>query len=388
MKEDFSDEVLRLHGFQYMGHLAWKFSVKLWWDPERFMRVTIISVGEYRLLKASKDYRMVGVTEKGETRSRDLNLTQGYLESVCPELHIRYSYYRDITTSMIRKKSGIPSLDNKEAAFEKIKDNLKKAKNGLLDTQNYISLVGEDDPSLASYLRSEHRRKESEIKNLMIEGRRLEEDVTTNRRLLKEYEKKGRSVAMIYSYCSNIQVADNEADCHSALASVEKEVTDANHFLVQQTLQGGRFQIYVEEVKDPELAVSMWEDGVWNPRQLEAMGDRFSGLRREFEKYLMVTASQDIQPGGPEKKLLAERQLQNFIRRLEKYQPPVEEEIEIPMEGGGLLGMVMQGDSITDIPFFYRLKKENTYISGTKRMGKSNAGRIIAENALIEGSLP
>jgi hypothetical protein len=86
-----------------------------------------------------------------------------------------------------------------------------------------------------------------------------------------------------------------------------------------------------------------------------------------------------------QKKLVAPRLLSNFLARLPRVhvRPSHAEE---PRTTGEWVGLVMDGEEVTDVPFCCPAHLKNGYVSGTTRAGKSFTARVLAENAIINGA--
>ncbi|NIO03985.1 MAG: hypothetical protein GTN74_05040 [Proteobacteria bacterium] len=399
MAEGFHNVIMREKGFQGIGEVTYEFPLELWWQPADLVQVSIVVLSPWYLLKATKGYFLRAITEDGEVYSRDLNALQDYLESHFPEMHISFSFFRNITPSMILRrirdkkirdagKMDNLRLDEKKVALDDIGNAFKDMKTRLSDTEAFLNLTGNDTTLLGSYLRNRYRQQKREVEDLRTAGKRLEGELITTGRLLREYEKKGASAAFVFSYSSNLQAVCGREGFDDALTSIMKEIRDAHHFEISQRLQGGRLNIYVEEIRYPTLAYQIeWAGGVLNPKQLDALGMPFEDLREKVEGYLMVFPSRNIEIDGvtkDEKKLFPAKAIQNFLKRLDRL-PPKLPVPELPREGGWI-GHVLVGEKVTPTPLLYPSEVKHKYISGTTQSGKSFLGRVIVENELIEGT--
>jgi predicted transcriptional regulator len=396
MNETFHERILREFGFEKIAEIAWGFPLQLWWHADQLIQVSEVNLSPYHLIKATKSYYMKGITQEGEVHSRDLGSFQSYLESHFPEIHISVSNFRDINHSMIlrriadrrmRDASRVESLslEEKEAAMNFVRDEFDKAKKGLVDTESFMRLAGSDSSLLNTYLKDKYRRQKMEIEQLSVEGKRIQGELLATRRLLEEYGKKGIATAFVFTHSSNLHGVLGRDDFRDALASAIKEVRDAHHYEIRQKL-GGRLQIFVEEMRHPELSCQVeWAGGILNPRELARLGEPFDELRQKIEEYLMVFPNRDVEIDGvtkDEKKLFAAKAIQIFLNRLDKL-TPAPNGIELPM-AGGWLGNMMIGDEVTSTPILFPFKDEHIYVSGIIRFGKSTLARTIVENALIE----
>jgi hypothetical protein len=190
----------------------------------------------------------------------------------------------------------------------------------------------------------------------------------------------------VFSYSSDLLACYVEG-FKDALFSTVKDIKDMHNYQIRQKLFGGKLNIYVEEIEHPALAYqSLWAGGALNPNRLAKLGSHFDELRKCIEKYFMVTPSKNIIVDGitkDEKKLIAAKVLQNFLRRLDIV-PYISIPKEIPRKGGWI-GNIIKGSDVTDIPFFYPIKLNHGYISGSTTSGKTFLARVTVENSIIEG---
>jgi hypothetical protein len=335
------DAMLR-EGCHQVAEVAWQFTVKIFWHKGERIQVSVIDSNPY-LLKASKSYQLKSITPEGQQFSRDLSSLQDYLESHFAEMHVSVSTFRDITPSMIFRKLGVKGLDPDAAKL-------------LSDIQELRNLAG-DDRMINDLLADElEQLKES------VEGQ------AAVRKLAREYDRKAVSVAYVFSYSSNLQATQRE-NFTDTLLSVIREVRNYHRYEVMQKLQGGKLQIYVEEVTHPDLAFQIeWAGGVLNPKQLEKMGPEFDELRKKMEECLMVFPTSDIE-GAEEKKLFGAKAIQNFLNRLKKVEETPDLH-NLPREGGWV-GNVIQGGKVTSVPLLLPFKPRHIYVSGSTQYGKT-----------------
>ena len=99
---------------------------------------------------------------------------------------------------------------------------------------------------------------------LQLESQKLNNEIQNTKNLLREYKKKGVSAGILFNYSSNLQTFNCENEFEDALCNVVKEVTDAHKFQVKQKLEGGRLQIFTEEIKSPFFAFQIEWTGILN----------------------------------------------------------------------------------------------------------------------------
>jgi len=93
-------EVFEQEGFRKIGSLTYRIQINIWWNPDSKIQVLHLPLGSKALLKGSKAYFMKSISEQGETWAREIGPLQNYLEAHFPELHVKFSYFRDITDTL------------------------------------------------------------------------------------------------------------------------------------------------------------------------------------------------------------------------------------------------------------------------------------------------
>ena len=198
---------------------------------------------------------------------------------------------------------------------------------------------------------------------------------------------------MLFSCCSNVQAARNRADFADALAAVVKELLDVHLYQIQQKFQGGRLQIYIDEINAPGISLlTRWAGGALSPRQLDRLGPEFAELREQVERQFMVLPRKDIILGGSvqdEKKLVAARIVRNFLKRLEKVPQATAKPAASPKGKMAIwLGNVVDPNGRTSQPWQVPLGSMlHTFVSGKTGSGKSFAARVIVEGAAVHKDL-
>jgi len=391
-------QLMQDRGFRKIASINHEIQMTQWWSASDLLEISIVE-STPMLLRCSKAYYMKSYTEEGETYIRDLNALQESLESYFPEVHISFSFFRDITQSLALRRiqerryrnigDNSPDLKKNGETLTKLKNQIERKKEEISRNESFKAISGKDSSILNTHLTKQSIKLKQELRNILNQGRQTERGLVHAQCLLKQYMNKGCAACMIFRYCSNIQKVSNIYELQDALSSITKEVIDAHKYQISQKLSGGKLNVFVEEVKYPALA---WQimgcGGAFNPRQLEKMSPYIEDIRKQTEENLMITPSKNIVVGGIIKdpqKLLPAKIFQNFINRLDKK--PVSETIlkKVP-DKGGWIGNVIQGKEVSNIPFFHPINLKNGYISGTTRAGKSYLARVLVENALIEGN--
>jgi predicted transcriptional regulator len=378
-----------------MAWERWKdFLLKFWWDTNDSMQISVsISKGHY-MLKGTKIYYVVGISERGELLARDLGPFQDYISKHFRRCCYILQFDRDPTDSQIEKTIrlknirdyGNPdmSLEEKEEALRSLKNTFDETQTALKDTGEYMELAGHADSSLLKeYLHDDHRRLKQKVQDLGLSGRNLQANIFNTRRLIGEHKRKSISAVLLFRYETNQHIVDNRADFRDALSSIRKEANNYHRYEVSQRLQGSRMGIFVRQMTNPIFALQVELDGFPNLRQLKG---HFHGLRQEGEEVAQIYPTEDIKINGKTKeyrKLVVPRVLQNFFNVLDKVQPspPLP---KLPQQGWWL-GHVMIANQITDIPFLLPMMAEHVYDSGMSQSGKGRTARPLIEGSCLSG---
>ena len=392
-------EVFEQEGFRKIGSLSYRIQLNIWWHPDSKVQVLQLPLGSKALLKGSKSYFMKSITEQGETWVREIGPLQNYLEAHFPELHIKFSYFRDITdtlaaTQIHRKiESQAPSIEI--PTIEQIAQLQKKLDNIRFEQQSSDSLLSLDSDNsgmLGSYMRNQAKaiRKEKQLLQEQVNDKKKKLSIFNN--LQKEYERNCSAASFVFSLCSNSHVITTPNEFHDALASIVKEMADMHRYQVTQKLCGGRLNIHVVEADEPVMVwIEEWLGGGLSPRQISRLNSDFLLLREATQKHTMVTPNTDIKLDDTVKddqKLLAARVISTFASRLDQTDAINDikdlSKDNIPAN----VGLIMKNGSVTDTQFDLPLAKCNhTYLSGTTGSGKSYLGRVIIEEATLQEKL-
>jgi len=392
-------EVFKQQGFAQIGSISYRIQLNVWWNPDAKVQVLELPLGSKALLKGSKSYFMQSITEQGETWAREIGPLQNYLEAHFPELHIKFSYFRDITntlaTTQIQRKSqaqsvplDIPTIDQ----IAELQKQLSRLKFEQTSSDNLLALCSNNSDMLSSYVRSQTRSMRKEKKVLKEEIKSKKEKLALFNNLQKEYMRNSSAACYVFSLCSNSHVIAAPYEFQDALRSIVKEMTDMHRYQVTQKLCGGRLNIHVTESDEPAMIwIEEWLGGGLSPRQIMRLGDDFRLLREATEKHTMVTPNSDItlnEAIKDDQKLLASRVISTMVTRLDT--PDATDHLKDFSQDSlpANIGMVMNKDRITENPFNLPLAKCNhTYLSGTTGSGKSFLGRIIVEEATMHEGL-
>ena len=392
-------EIFEQEGFRKIGSLSYQIQINIWWHPDSKVQVLQLPLGSKALLKGSKSYFMKSITEQGETWAREIGPLQNYLEAHFPELHIKFSYFRDITDTLaatqIQRKIESQSPSTEIPTIEQIAKLQRKLYDIRIEQQSsndLLSLDSDNSSMLHSYMKSQTRTIRKETQLLQKELNDKKEKFRLFNNLQKEYERNCSAASFLFSLCSNSHVITTPNECRDALTNIVKEMADRHRYQVTQKLCGGRLNIHVVEADEPVMVwIEEWLGGGLSPRQISRLNGDFRLLREATEKHTMVTPNADIRLDGAVKddqKLLAARVVSTLVTRLD--QPDATTNLkDISKEAmPANVGLIVKNGSVTDNQFDLPLAKCNhTYLSGTTGSGKSYMGRVIVEEAALHEDL-
>lgn len=391
--------ILEAAGFEKTGELRYGRSVELWWHSAHRLEL-LLYLGSPVLVKATKSYYLIAIGEAGEVYARDLSGLHDWLERHFSECHMSLSSFRDISDALAFKRtaekrlgSGITSeadLRDEQEQLRRLRGAFAAGLQQLQDIEGYARLDAGRSSLIGSYLKPRRTGIRRELEAVKQQGRERQNSIELTMQLQKEYLKKGRATCLMFSFSSNLQVARSPDELRDALEQITKEVMDLHRYQVSQKLQGGKLQIFVEEAKDPALAWQVqWAGGVLNPRQLANLGPEFDDLAEQMNELVMVTPAENVIVGGAvkdEKKLVAARVVQNFLKRLDRIP-----EHAVPQEGKippgkvtAWVGLMMEQRIIASDPAALPLDRTlSIYLSGATGSGKSVLVRVLIEGAAV-----
>jgi hypothetical protein len=397
MPNSFHGKILKDKGFQRMAEITWGYSGEFWWHESDLIQVSDIIIPPVRLVKASKPYLITAITRDGETYVRDLNQLQNFLGSRFPQFHMTLVYYRDPPEEVILKRirqikmrntgrTDIPDIATMEAELETKLSDFNSTKDQIAQSETIMQKGSSGFELFERFMKFNIRKQKQQLEKSAHEGRKLERVIGETKSLKTAYKKSTAAVALLFTYSSNIQIASDSEEYQDALENVIKEVLDAHHFEIQQRLNGSRLSVYVEELKHPGIVLQAEWNGFLNPHQLRKAGEPLVELRDQFVEIMETYPVRDITVNGAtkdQKKLVAAKVVQNFLGMLDVIDPspPI---LDLPKKGRPV-GMIMQGDQITDIPLLMPTEKGHHCESGMTTGGKSNTGRVFGENYVMDG---
>lgn len=334
MAADYCHDILAAGGFRRIGTLDCDLHMELWWHAEHRLEVSVVAVADWALLRGTKYYRLKAMGEQGELYTRDLAAFDADLTTRFGEVHLLLSAFPDITPGLAHKRIAekrfrqVSSGD--EAGEENLPDRLDQLAAELETLQaaktqdeNLVRLDRGRSPTLERGMRERIGTTQGRIETILAERRRLSDRLAAEQHLEKEYLQKGAATCLLFGCCSNVQVAGCATEFDDVLRAVVKELRDVHQYQMQQKFQGGKLQIYIEEVDAPGVSLlTRWAGGVLCPRQLDRLGPEFESLRRAVEQQVMVFPNRDIVLGGAvqdEQKLVSARVVRNFLSAESEY---------------------------------------------------------------------
>lgn len=399
MGNSFGDELLRAEGFRRVGTLECDIEASIWWHPQHRLEVSVVGVGRWVLLRATKHYRMVAMGSEGELYTRDLAAFEDYLHALFEETHVACSAFRDVTLDLARRRirekryrcvAGDAEADADTLAdrFGELSDESAAAKEELSRDEDLLRLARGRSDLLRRHLNGRVADQRRRLQALRTQVKGVDDRQRAQQHLESEYLRKATACAVLFSCCSNLQVAHDRDDFADALRSVIKELRDAHHYQIKQKL-GTKLQVYVEEIDGPGVALlTRWTGAALCPRQLARLGPEFADLREAVERQLMVFPRKDILLRNSlqdEKKLVASRIVRHFLSRLERVPATSGKPAESPKSSLPVwIGRVSAAAAQDLRPWALPLDRMgHVYVSGATGSGKSYLARVIVEGCTI-----
>lgn len=383
-------DILATQGFTQIGMLQDGLNLSVWWNRNDKIEVLLLKLpGGRFLLKGTKAYHLLSISEEGETWARDIPVLHDYLEGHFREMHLSFSFIRDVPAFMAERKARECRRSNTRASPGEsptaLRNRLMELQCAINGTEQLRSLNGQGDSELLDgYLgaRIMANRKELEhVGHRLTQVRQLADD---DLHLQQQYRHKGSAASLIFSIASNLQVATSDDELRDALKAAVKELRDADRFQVKQTLTGGRLRIQVAEADQPVAAwIEQWFGGLLNPSQLERLRSEAPQVVELLTNRVVITPDEDITDLNgtlaDHRKLLAPRITHSLVSRLDN----AGDEFESALGSSAPARLLRVGrdadgadHEAVDLPLD---SLGHTYISGKTGGGKSVALRVLAE---------
>ena len=399
------DDLLKAEGFEPIGSVNCDVRMTLFWHPQHRLEVALVDLRKWVLIRATKCYRLRAIGESGEEMyARDLPGFNTYLITHFGEVHLWLSHFSDITPSLarkrIREKRFRHTSGSEDITPEELEDSLGKLSAELAATE--AALQRDEDlfrldrgrsPLLQRHLRDQIDRTRRRAEQLRADAKGIGDRLTVQNHLEKEYGRKSEATCLLFAVCSNIQIVRERTEFGDAVAAVVKELQDIHRYQIQQKLQGGKLQIYCDEVDAPGVSLlSRWTGAALSPRQLARFGLKAEQLQEAMEPQFMVSPRNDILLGGSvqdEKKLAGARIVLDLLQRLDRVPESRTGPIHPPK---GIMpvwiGFVPDAGSRDGRPWELPIDlMGNMFISGSTGSGKSYLGRVIVEGSAAHKDL-
>ena len=390
---------LKMEGFRVIGSIEDGLPVTVWWREEQRFELAVIQVRNCFLLRATKHYRLAAMGKDGETYARDLGQLQSYLTGSFTQMHISMSAFRDITPSLaakrVREKNFRHIADNEHQDGNDMKNDLQRTageigflKSVLQRDVGFLKLNHGEPGLLRERLPDQITMNRRRIAQLEEREKALTQQVAMQSQLEHEYLRKAEGVCIMFTVCSDIQIARGPAEFTDALFYVVKEINDIHRYQIRQKL-GGTLRVYAEEYDSPMISLlTSWTAALPNPRQLAALGPDFEELAKAIEEQLMVLPTQDISVGGStkdEKKLVGARVFRDFLKMLERVPAVSTRTIESPKSRMPVyVGIASGGSDRLAAPWELPIDKTcSIIVTGRTGSGKSFLSRTIVEGCTV-----
>jgi len=399
----YSHSVLKKQGFQLIGSLDYDWHITLWWHPQLHLELALVELAGWVLLRATKHYRLISRGEDGELYARDLAALDSYLSTHFEEVHFWSSSFRDITPKIASRRIQEKNFryapeegnmaEDMGVQLQEISEDIFAAQADLQRSERLLKLDRDGSSLLQRYVPNQIVEKRRLLKELIARKKMLTQKLTVQDRLEKEYMSKGEAVCLLFTCCSNIQLAGSKADFVDVTQSVIKELQDVDKYQIKQKLQGGKLKIYVTDVDAPGISLlTRWVGAAPNPQQLANCGPEAAHLLEAIEQQLMVFPRKDIVLGGAvqdEKKLVNARVVRTFLSKLENIPCVPAKQAQGPKTRmPAWIGNVTDGLRTLPDPWELPLdRSKHIIITGKTGAGKSYLERVIVEGACIYKNL-
>jgi len=404
MADDCYRKILEAEGFKPVGSVTYGLQMSVWWHQHFRIELVLLEVKNWILLRATKHYRLVALSQQSELFARDLGQLQSYLTTHFSEVHLWLSSFRDITATMasrrIQEKGFIRVRPDESSDVGALEDSLQEVSGQVSSVQsdiyndvNLLKLNRGRSSLLQQYLTDQITANRRCFETLRKEEKRVGQQLALHNHLRNQYRQKAEAVSLVFTICSNIQIAKGSPEFSNALFSVVKEISDVDRYQIRQKLQGGKLRVYIEEYDSPGVCLlSRWVGAMLDPRQLSKHGPEFEELSQAIEAELMVLPTRDVMVSGSvkdEKKLITARVVRNFLKKLEVVPTASTDRPESPPSDMPVwIGNLSNGHRKLGEPWELPLDKiGHTYISGSTGSGKSYLARVIVEGCSVHRGL-
>lgn len=396
-------DILAAKGFTRIGQMEYRFTIELWWQPQRHIQLLIVPLGDVVLVKGDATYYLQARHGDDATWLRDIEAFHSYLEDHFPELRLAFSFFRDLPEHLAGREARrlvggrqntttVPAADT-IARLQQQLETLEQ-QNGSLSQM--LQLSGARNDLLSQHVQRQARQPDAPARKLADELRSQRQRFEVLNQLQREFERKASAAVLTFSIHSNLHLAGVSArvvitgdedtaavmDFAGAVDAVVGELSDYDRYHIRQKLNGGRLKVQVARSTEPALSwIELWGGGILSPRQLAAIAESIpaaSTLAEAADNHTVVTADEAITIDG-----CARQHSQHFaahVVRSALSRVDATKADSAPLDGSEaelLLDLGLTADGQKAIVPLKSLG--HIMISGTTGSGKTILARVVAE---------
>jgi len=404
-------DILVAKGFTRIGQIDFRFTIELWWQPQRHIQLLTVPLGDVVMVKGDATYYLQARQGDDATWLRDIEAFHNYLESHFRELRLSFSFFRDLPEHLAGREarrlmdgtedqSTAPTADT-IATLQRQLETLQQ-QNGSLSQM--LQLSGARNDLLSQHVQRQARQPDAPARKLADELRSQRQRFEVLNQLQREFERKGSAAVLTFSIHSNLHIAgvsapvavtgDEDAatvmDFAGVVDAVVGELSDYDRYHIRQKLNGGRLKVQVARSTEPALSwIELWGGGTLSPRQLAAIAERIPAaatLAEAAANHTVVTADEAITIDGcvrQHSQHLAAHVVRSALSRVDASKAD-----SAPLDGseaGLLLNLGLTADGQKAIVPLKSLG--HIMISGTTGSGKTILARVVAEEIAQHASI-
>ena len=240
----------------------------------------------------------------------------------------------------------------------------------------------------AQYRKEEQDREQRKLKEQINEARRKAEKhkqaLATKKATLNQFLEYGVGTCCVMGFATILRTGEQDK-LKTMTEMIVKEIAAAHRYGAFTQSLPRNFRIYHEEVKSPWLTHMAEYVGMFNPQDVSDNAGVLQELGQQGYPMFMKAVTRDTEIDGVniKGKQTPARLLKAFLDRVDRV--PGRWITDLPTKGGWV-GNVMYGKHRSSAPFLFSMHDLNHgYVSGTTGSGKTFTGRVLVENAIIEG---
>lgn len=363
-------------GFEPIGELRFRLRLGVHWRASDRILLLCVSAGGQTLLKGVKAYHLLAIEDEARTWMRDINALHDYLQAHVSDLHLSFSWYRDVPRRLAERHADA-ALGRSAGDVRATEDRIRALRERIRGAQHAAQHIGIQDTLLEGHL-------QGQIGSLRDDLERTEEaageqrDLRDRREMLIEgLLRKGSAARLTFSISSATHVVGSPDECADVVAHIGKELADYHKYQITQRLSGSRLRLRFTEATEPEMTwLELWFGGSIDDRKLEQI------LCPPENSSLQVYADDDLrisqlitEPAAR----IAPRVLGSLLERLD---PPrgTGSRVTAPRASEALVTLGRLADSAERACIDLSAAGQGL-ITGTTGSGKSVCLRVLAEEA-------